>query len=46
MTVKEALLHPWIKKFDESAITEKRRQSKINKASEFEVFTSTVEEKK
>jgi hypothetical protein len=41
MTVKEALMHPWMKKFDDGSITEKRKQSKVNKQSEFELFTST-----
>lgn len=39
LTVKEALVHPWIKKFDEGAIVEKRRQSKLIKESDFELFT-------
>lgn len=44
MTVKEALLHPWIKKFDEGMI-DIRKQSKNNKASEFEAFTMTSQNK-
>lgn len=40
MTVNEALIHPWIKKFDEVAIVDKRRQSKLLKDStDFELFT-------
>lgn len=46
MTVKEALMHPWIKKFDSDSMIEKRKLTKQDKESEFEVFTSTNAEKK
>lgn len=39
MTIKEALVHPWIKKFDDMNLVDKRRQSKINKDGDFELFT-------
>lgn len=40
MTVKEALIHPWIKKFDNVSIVDKRRQSKhTNDCVDFELFT-------
>ena len=39
MGIKEALIHPWIKKFDEENMVDKRRQSKINKDGDFELFT-------
>lgn len=39
ITVKEALLHPWIKKFDDTAIVDKRRASKLAKEIDFELFT-------
>mmetsp|Transcript_8359 Transcript_8359/g.8663 ORF Transcript_8359/g.8663 Transcript_8359/m.8663 type:complete len:485 (+) Transcript_8359:33-1487(+) len=41
MTVKEALMHPWIKKYDYESITDKRKVGK-NKGDDFELFTSTT----
>lgn len=44
MTVKEALVHPWIKKHDLGNITDQRKVSKTwGKANEFGLFSSTNE---
>jgi len=40
MSVKEALVHPWIKKFENPDLVDKRRQSKLIKESDFELFTN------
>jgi len=41
MTVKEALMHPWLKKFELG-----KNPNKPNKENEFETFSSTTEKKK
>jgi len=42
MTVKEALMHPWIKKFDDKQIIDGRKNTKNEGKNTFAAFTSTT----